>query len=34
MARLTLARKFAALTLRLWKTGESYDALKLALPVT
>lgn len=25
MARLTLARKFAALTLRLWKTGERYD---------
>jgi hypothetical protein len=23
MARLTLARKFAALTLRLWKTGEA-----------
>jgi hypothetical protein len=29
MARLTLARKFAALTLRLWKTGELYDATRL-----
>ena len=29
MARLTLARKFAALTLRLWKTGERYDPAKL-----
>ena len=29
MARLTLARKFAALTLRLWKTGEAYDPAKL-----
>jgi transposase len=29
MARLTLARKLAALTLRLWKTGEDYDATKL-----
>jgi len=29
MARLTLARKFAALTLRLWKTGEPYDPAKL-----
>jgi len=26
MARLTLARKLAALTLRLWKTGATYDA--------
>jgi hypothetical protein len=34
MARLTLARKSAALTLRLWKTGESYDALKLTVPVS
>ena len=31
MARLTLARKLAALTLRLWKTGERYDATKLTL---
>ena len=29
MARLTLARKLAALTLRLWKTGEHYDPTKL-----
>ena len=29
MARLTLARKIAALTLRLWKTGECYDATQL-----
>lgn len=31
MARLTLARKLAALTLRLWKTGEPYDATKLTV---
>jgi transposase len=31
MARLTLARKLAALTLRLWKTGESYDPTKLTV---
>ena len=31
MARLTLARKLAALTLRLWKTGEDYDATKLSV---
>ncbi len=29
MARLTLARKIAALTLRLWKTGEYYDPTQL-----
>ncbi len=29
LARVTLARKLAALTLRIWKTGESYDASKL-----
>jgi hypothetical protein len=34
MARLTLARKFAALTLRLWKTGEHYDPKKLTTPGT
>ena len=34
MARLTLARKFAALTLRIWKTGETYDATKLSTTVT
>lgn len=33
MARLTLARKFAALTLRLWKTGERYDPAKLSVQV-
>ncbi len=32
MARLTLARKLAALTLRLWKTGERYDATRLTTP--
>lgn len=31
MARLTLARKLAALTLRLWKTGEPYDPAKLTV---
>jgi transposase len=31
MARLTLARKLAALTLHLWKTGEPYDPTKLTL---
>ena len=31
MARLTLARKLAALTLRLWKTGEHYDSTKLSV---
>ena len=34
MARLTLARKFAALTLRLWKTGEAYDPTKLTAAAT
>ena len=29
MARLTLARKLAAITLRLWKRGEQYDPTKL-----
>ena len=29
LARVTLARKLAALTLRLWKTGETYDPSKL-----
>ena len=31
MARLTLARKLAALTLRLWKTGEYYDPTQLTV---
>jgi hypothetical protein len=34
MARLTLARKFAALTLRLWKTGEPFDANRLTTHAT
>ena len=29
MARLTLARKIAAITLTLWKKGEPFDAEKL-----
>jgi hypothetical protein len=29
MARLTLARKIAAIALVLWKKGESFDAEKL-----
>ena len=29
LARVTLTRKLAALTLRLWKTGEAYDPAKL-----
>ena len=29
LARVTLARKLAALTLRIWKTGEHYDPTKL-----
>jgi len=33
MARVTLTRKFAALTLRLWKTGEAYDPAKLTRQV-
>lgn len=31
MARLTLARKLAALTLHVWKTGEPYDPAKLTV---
>jgi transposase len=31
LARLTLARKLAAITLRLWKQGEAYDPTKLTL---
>jgi transposase len=34
MARLTLARKLAALTLRLWKKGERYDPTKLTVQAT
>lgn len=31
LARVTLTRKLAALTLRLWKTGEGYDHTKLSV---
>jgi transposase len=31
LARVTLTRKLAAITLRLWKTGERYDPAKLML---
>jgi hypothetical protein len=31
MARLTLARKIAALTLRLWKRGDAYDPTQLTV---
>jgi transposase len=31
LARVTLARKLAAVTLRLWKTGERYDPTKLTM---
>jgi transposase len=31
LARVTLARKLAAITLRLWKTGERYESAKLTL---
>ena len=31
LARVTLARKLAALTLHVWKTGERYDATKLTV---
>jgi hypothetical protein len=29
MAKLTLARKIVAIALRMWKTGEVWDATKL-----
>jgi len=32
LARVTLTRKLAALTLRLWKKGERYDPTKLTMP--
>ncbi len=32
LARVTLTRKLAALTLRLWKRGERYDPTKLTTP--
>lgn len=31
LARVTLTRKFAAITLRLWKTGELFDPTKLTM---
>jgi hypothetical protein len=31
LARVTLTRKLAALTLRLWKRGEHYDPTKLTM---
>jgi hypothetical protein len=31
LARVTPTRKLAALTLRLWKTGEPYDPTKLTV---
>jgi transposase len=31
LARVTLARKLAAITLRLWKHGERYDPTKLTV---
>ena len=34
MARITLARKFAAITLRLWKRGEAYDPGMLSVQST
>lgn len=32
LARVTLTRKLAALTLRLWKTGEHFDGIQLTKP--
>jgi hypothetical protein len=34
MAKVTLARKIAAITLRLWKTGELFDPKKLTMQAT
>jgi hypothetical protein len=34
MAKLTLARKIASVTLRLWKRGERYDPAKLTMQAT
>ena len=34
MARLTLARKFAAVALRLWKRGERFEAALLSVQST
>jgi hypothetical protein len=32
MARLTLARKMAAIALKIWKKGEAFDPEHLKLP--
>jgi hypothetical protein len=34
MAKVTLARKIAAITLRVWKTGELFDPKKLTMQAT
>ena len=34
LARVTLTRKLAAITLRLWKTGEHFDASHLTIPAS
>ena len=34
LARVTLTRKLAAITLRLWKTGERFDASHLTIPTS
>ena len=34
MAKVTLARKIVAISLRLWKTGEVWDATKLNVQAT
>ena len=34
LARVTLTRKLAAITLRLWKTGEPFDASHLTIPAS
>ncbi len=34
LARVTLTRKLAAVTLRLWKTGEHFDASHLTIPAS
>jgi hypothetical protein len=31
LARVTLARKMAAITLRLWKQGDHFDAARLTI---
>lgn len=34
LAKVTLARKIAAVALRLWKRGETFDAKKLTMQAT